>query len=269
MLRGYTRPFTPQGRASAIPALPWRFAGDLLLVHFRADPEALSALLPAPLEPSERPDEAFLWSPHLRCHPDDVAPETMNPGRTHYNVAVIGIPCRLQGRPTMYSAFQWGDRDWLVVVSWFLGACSKLAQIDQTGTHPMYAGGAQSGRVGTKLVRTVSRHGEKLVEIRFSPTRTTDAAALDFYTSNLPLTCMRHIPDLHVPPLGHPLVHDLTQMVMTDTRFGTVLAGDADLRFFDADNEDLLPLQPTEVLGGYSIPMGFLLHGVRIVHSYL
>lgn len=269
MLQGYTRPFTPLGRAAAIPALPWRFAGDLLLVHFRADPDALAALLPEPLEPGERTGEAFLWSPHLRCYPEGSDPGDLNPGRTHYNVAVIGIPCRFRGQPTMYSAFQWGDRDWLVVVSWFLGACSKLAQIDQTGTHPQFPDGRQSGGIGTKLVRTVSRHGEKVLQLRFAPTRSTELSALDFYTRNLPLTCMRHVPDVHVPPLGRPLVHDLTQMVMTETRFGVPLAGAADLEFFAADNEELLPIQPLEVMGGYSLPMGFLLHGVRIVHSYV
>jgi hypothetical protein len=30
-----------------------------------------------------------------------------------------------------------------------------------------------------------------------------------------------------------------------------------------------MPIQPTEVLGGYWMPMGFLLNGVRIVHSYV
>jgi acetoacetate decarboxylase len=266
---GFTRPFTPGGKASAIPALPWQFAGDLLLVHFRADPDALNALLPPPLEPPASPGEAFLWSPHLRCHPADTASEDMNPGRTHYNVAVIGIPCRFQGKPTMFSAFQWGDRDWLVTVSWFLGACSKLAQFDQTGRHPMFPVTAGAVGVGSPLVRTVSRHGEKILQIGFRPEREVALAELDFYTSNLPLTCMRHMPDVEVPPRNKPRLHDLTQMAMTDTQFGQATAGKADLRFFDADNEELLPIQPTKVLGGYWIPMSFLLHGVRVVHDYL
>lgn len=266
---GYTRPFTPLGLASAIPPLPWQFAGDLLLIHFEADPAALNALLPAPLEPAERPGEAFLWSPHLRCHPVETPSAAMNPGRTHYNVAVIGIPCRYEGKPTMFSAFQWGDRDWLVTVSWFLGACSKLAQFDQTGRHAMFPGSPGADGASSPLVRTVSRHGERILQIGFRPKREIAMAGLEFYTRNLPLTCMRHVPDVEVPPRGRPALHDLTQMVMTDTRFGQALAGDGDLRFFDADNEELLPLQPTRVLGGYWIPMSFVLHGIRVVHDYL
>lgn len=268
-MAGFTRPFTPRGEASAIPALPWKFAGDLLLVHFEADPAALEALLPAPLEPSDRPGEAFLWSPHLRCHPADREPDSLNPSRTHYNVCVIGIPCRFEGKPTMFSAFQWGDRDWLVLVSWFLGACSKYAQIDQTGLHPMFGAGGGPGVVGSKLVRTVSRHGEKLVQMKFHAEAPVAPEALGFYTRNLPLTCMRHFPDVQVPPLGRPLVHDLTQMVMSGTQFGQMMRGSAELEFFDADNEELSPIRPTRVLGGYWLPMSFLLEGVRVVHDYL
>ena len=49
MLRGYTLP-RPGGRSSLAPPLPWHYAGDCLAVEFEADPAAVSALLPAPLE---------------------------------------------------------------------------------------------------------------------------------------------------------------------------------------------------------------------------
>ncbi len=270
-MAGFTRPFTPQGRASAVPAFPWKFAGDLLLIHFKADPDALSALLPEPLTPSDPPDEAFLWSPHLRCYPAATDPATLNPARTHYNVAVLGIPCMFQGARTMYSAFQWCDRDWLVILSWLLGSCSKLADIEQSGTHPLLAAvdSPQTGDLGTTLRRTVTRFSDRIMEMSFTPSRTIELADLAFYTRNLPLTSERHVPDLEVPPTGRPALHDLSQMVMADTSFGQPWAGPATLTFGDSDNEELLPLQPTEVLGGYWLPMGFNLLGIKVIHNYL
>ena len=134
--KGYSRPFAPSGSASVVEALPWRFAGDLLLIHFSADPVALSALLPAPLEPADNPSEAFLWSPHLRCYPKSLSPDSIGPARTHYNVAVIGVPCKLNGQNTMYSAFQWGDKDWLVVLSWFWELVPKWASFNKVGRTP-------------------------------------------------------------------------------------------------------------------------------------
>jgi len=269
MLGGFTRPFTPAGEASVVPSLPWSFAGDQLLIHFQTDADALEALLPPPLHPVDRGDEAFLWSPHLRCHPENMSPNQLGPSRTHYNVCVIGIPCLLRGARTMFSAFQWGDRDWLVVLSWFLGACSKLVTIDQTGHHPMLSPGPYGGGIGSTLRRTVSRHGEKIIEIGFEPCEAVNAQTIEFYTRYLPVTCLRHFPDCEVPRRGRPLVHDLTQMVMSDIQLGEALRGAATLRFFDADNEELLPIQPLKVINGYWIPMSFRLHGIRVVHNYL
>lgn len=262
MTNGYTRPFSPSGQASIVPALPWQFAGDLLLLHFRADPAALARYLPPPLTPVDDSGEAFLWSPRLVCHPVGQDPSTLNPARTFYNVCVVGLPAMLNGSRTLYSAFQWGDRDWLMAISWFIGACSKLAQIEQSGEHALLPG-------RQTINRQVTRHGESVVRMSFTPDKEVTLEDMGFYFKSLPLTSMRHIPDCHIPPIGRPLVHDLTQMVMSEVHFGTPSTGPATLSFGNADNEDLMPLQPQKVFGGYRVPMRFVLEGVRVVHSYL
>ena len=52
------------GDTSLVPELPWKFGGDLLLIHFEADQEALNAHLPAPFEPSEKVSQAFFGVQH-------------------------------------------------------------------------------------------------------------------------------------------------------------------------------------------------------------
>ena len=49
---------------------------------------------------------------------------------------------------------------------------------------------------------------------------------------------------------------------------GNILAGSATLKFFDVANEELMPIAPREVLGGYSLPMANVLEGIRVVHDY-
>ncbi len=271
MTRGYTRPFTPYGTASTVLPMPWVFAGDLTLIHFRCDPRALAAYLPAPLIPLDNSGEAFLWSPRLTCHPVNGDGDALDPAQTGYNVCVIGLPAMLHGKPTIYSAFQWCDRDWLVVLSWFIGATSKGAVIEQTSVHPLIAhnGSRQDGALGHRFSRTVSRFGNRVIEMSVTPERETTMEALGFYTGKLPLTGMRHVPDLEIPPRGRPLVHDLVQQVMSGVEFGTPLAGRAALTFHEAPNEEIASLQPSEVLGGYVVPMTFVLEGVRTVHDYL
>ena len=75
--------------------------------------------------------------------------------------------------------------------------------------------------------------------------------------------------DVHYPPSGKPEVHDLCQMVMKDTEFGKITAGDATLHFGKDENEEVHLLQPTKVLGGYVLPMGFRLMGINTIHNFL
>ena len=255
-----------------VPAFPWSFAGDLYVVHFKADPGALNDLLPSPLTPADKQGEAFLWSVNFAVYPDEEGAEArINPAQSQYNVVVIGVPCKLNGENTMLSAFQWCDRDWLVVMSWFLGACSKLAEIDETKTHPLLGvtGSPQTGAIGTHISRWASRNGQRIVSFSIEPSAVIDIEDMAFYTNNLPLTCERHFPDVHYPPKGQPDVHDLSQMVMEGVQFGEIREGPATLQFGEDENEELLPLQPTEVLGGYVLPMGFKLMGIKVIHDYL
>jgi hypothetical protein len=50
-LRGFTVPRTPSGDASLVPAPPWHYVGDFLVIDYWADPETAASLLPAGLEP--------------------------------------------------------------------------------------------------------------------------------------------------------------------------------------------------------------------------
>jgi hypothetical protein len=273
-MKGFTRPFSPGGMASVLPRLPWRIAADQMMIHFRADPKATDALIPPPLTPNpEMRGQAFLWTPNLNVDPVDPADAAAasHPARTHYNVAVIAIPALFKGKPSLISAFQWCDRDWLVVLSWIIGTCSKQAEFQTTGVHPMMAtvGGARTGGLRTSFSRTCSRLGQQLFHATFTPREAIKPEAMNFYFKNFPMLSERHIPDVHVPPKGRPLVHDLTQMVMGDATGGGHVRGEATLRFGAADNEELAPLQPLEVLGGYRWQMGFVLHGIEVVHDYL
>ncbi len=271
MPTGFTRPFTPQGLASSVPPLPWRFAGDLLLFHFRTDPEAIRGYLPEPLQHADASGEAFLWSPRLCCYPTAIEVSELPPASSAYNVCVVGLPATLDGERTLYSTFQWCDRDWLVLMSWFLGACSKLASFEESAIHPLFPtqGIQQTGTTGTVIKRTVSRQGQRVVTMGLTLEETITVEDLGFYFRTLPLTSMRHIPGCTPEDPGRPLVHDLTQMAMENVHFGEPQKGPATLRFHEADNEELLPLQPHEVIAGYKIPMAFTLSGVRSVHDYL
>ena len=275
MLKGFTRPFSPQGKASALPPLPWLFAADQVMVHFRADPDVLDSYLPPPMTPNpDRRGEAFMWTPNLRCQPvdPDVNATILNPARTQYNVCVIAVPGMFEGKPALISAYQWCDRDWLVILSWMIGTCAKQVEFRDNGVHPLYAavGSPQTGSLGTTFTRALSRNGEQLIRLEYTPEEMIEASEMSFFTSDFPLLSERHIPDFNVPATGKPLVHDLTQMLLEDGNAQNFMRGPATLDFNAfADNEELGPLQPTEVLGGYRWQTSWVMPGIKVAHDYL
>lgn len=50
-MQGFSVPRSPQGRTSLTPPPPWFYAGNLLLIDYAADPQAVAAVLPPGLAP--------------------------------------------------------------------------------------------------------------------------------------------------------------------------------------------------------------------------
>jgi hypothetical protein len=50
-MQGFSVPRSPQGRTSLTPPPPWFYAGNLLLIDYAADPQAVAAVVPPGLAP--------------------------------------------------------------------------------------------------------------------------------------------------------------------------------------------------------------------------
>lgn len=274
MLEGFTRPFSPKGNASALAPLPWKFAADQVMVHFKANPDVLNSYLPAPIAPNPaRQGEAFLWTPNLKCEPVEKStnPNTPNPASTQYNVCVIAIPGLFKGKPVLISAFQWCDKDWLIILSWMIGTCAKQAEFRDNGVHPLYAhvNSKQTGEIGTEFVRSISRNGQELIRLAYTPETSITAKDMTFFTDTFPLLSERHIPDFQIPPVGRPLVHDVTKILLENSNATNFVKGPGLLEFNEtADNEELGPLQPETILGCFRWQTSWIMTGVEVVHTY-
>ena len=117
MVRGYSAPRTPQGRSSLVPAPPWHYVGDLLVVDYWADPQAAAAVLPAPLEP--HPDggrAAAIFVDWQSC--SSTGEELLDPSRSQYKEFFITVNALYEGEEVAYCPYIWVDRDFAMARGW-------------------------------------------------------------------------------------------------------------------------------------------------------
>ncbi len=96
-LKGYSAPRSPEGRSSLVPAPPWHYVGDMLVVEFWADAAAAAAVLPEPLEP--HPDggrAAAMFLDWQSC--SDGGGELLDPVRSQYREFFITVNATYDGR---------------------------------------------------------------------------------------------------------------------------------------------------------------------------
>src|SRR5690349_16836227 len=116
-LRGYTAPLSPNGKAGILPPPPWHYSGDLLIIEYHTDPEAVIALLPPELEPGDDPGVvAAVFADWQSCS-DDLH-ELTDPIRAQYKEFYIVISCKYQGKPATRCAYIWVDKDFAMYRGW-------------------------------------------------------------------------------------------------------------------------------------------------------
>jgi acetoacetate decarboxylase len=265
-LEGFTRPFSPGGVASVLPPPPYDFSMAGLKLTFRADPAALAALLPPPLEPHpERIGQAmFNFVDHLMT-PVNVSAEGWHPERLRMIEAYVGVPCVFRGEPGTYFPYSWTDREWSLVMEWLSGMCGRLARLSLTEMQPQHPV-LNGPRPGARYTGTVERFGERVATARVSIEEQVD-------TSSMPMMfrtyCIRHIPDWDVNANGRPLVHQLTMEQTEDAVVEEVWRGTGELTFNDAENEWLMPIQPLEVIEAFHSRFRFRSGGMQVLYDYL
>jgi acetoacetate decarboxylase len=267
-LEGFSRPFSPGGVASIVQPFPWDFAMEAVLVHYRADPEALESLIPAPLQPHPqlRGEAFWLFVDHV-VQPRVEGSERWHPSRLRSVECAIGLPVSFEGRPGSYWAYSWTDSDWNLFTGWTFGFAGKLARLSFThmqSEHPTMSGEAP----GASYRATVERLGQRLATATVTLREEVEAEASPL-ASLLEGFSVRYVPDVTIAAT-RPLVHDIIVGQSEGNTVGAVWRGDAELALnAAAENEWLEPVEPLETIAGYKMRFGYAVVGAKVVFDYL
>ncbi|WP_033212778.1 enduracididine biosynthesis enzyme MppR [Kitasatospora phosalacinea] len=242
-LRGYSLPLSPSGTSATLTPPPWHFAGEVVMVDYRVDPEAAAAFLPPGLDPGADPGRAAAVFAHWQwC--SEAGEELAEPGSSQFGEFLILLSCEYRGRPLARCPYAWVDQSVPLLRGWVQGMPKQFGEVHQT--RPMRVGRAGPlGSAAGTYHGTASTGGRRIAR---ASVRATELAT--------------GVPQLHDVPLVHSRVQPpwvageqppsgLVTSTVTGVEFSEVWSGDADLEIFDVLDADFASLRPVEVGRGH------------------
>ena len=244
-LHGFMHPRSPEGRASIVPAPPWHYSGDLLTIEYRADPAAVAALLPDPIEPADEDPGAVavVFADWQSC--SDTFDELLDPVRSQYKEAFVVVRCKHRGEHYSRCVYIWVDRDFALARGWHQGYPKKLGSIHLT--RPISVGRAgprlePGGRFGA----TVAVGDRRVIDATFTITGPSEDAG---FVNALPMLHNRFMPSIELG--AEPSMDELVTMRSRDVEVSPAWTGEAELAFHDSPVEELGAIAPREMIAGY------------------
>mgnify|MGYP000035222600 CR=1 FL=1 len=261
-LRGFSLPRSPEGRASLVPAPPWHYAGDMLVLEYWADPDAVAAVLPAGLEPC--PDDpgraAALFVEWQSC--TDSREELLDPARSQYKEFFIVVNALLDGEPVTTCPYIWVDRDYALVRGWVQGFPKKQGSIWITRTYGLDNLADPGVKPGAVYGGTLAANDRRLAQGTVTLERVSEAGPVH---NDPPLVNVRHFPRLAAGHHGDPAVHELVRACSRDRSASEVWEGSATLELWGAPNEEHDRLAPVRMGRGFRLSFAYTVDDLETV----
>ncbi len=255
---GYSLPLSPRGTASLVPAPPWHYVGDFLVIEYWADPAAVAAVLPDGLEPHADPGRcAALFVDWQSC--SDSGDELLEPARGQYKEFFIVVNAMLDGAPVTTCPYIWVDRDFALARGWIQGFPKKLAQIDMTRSF-----GLDCRAEGRTFAGTVTANGHRVAQGSVTPERVAESGPTH---NDPPLVNRRYFPRLAAGHHADPAVHELVRARSRDRSISAIHEGPATLELFDAPAEEHAALAPARMGKGFRFQFAYTVDDLETVRD--
>jgi acetoacetate decarboxylase len=262
-LHGYTVPRTASGQASLVPAPPWHYVGDFLVVDYWCDPEAAVSLLPKGLEPHPDPGRcAAVFADWQSC--SEGSDELTDPVRSHYREFYLVVSGLLDGEEVTTCPFIWVDRDFAMARGWIQGFPKKQGEVWMTRVYALQCLAAPGLRAGSQFGATCSARGRALSRARITLETVSETGSL--HTAP-PIVNVRHFPRLAAGHHHDPAVHELVRARSRDRSVSEVWEGAAELELFSAPAEEHTLLTPVRIARGYRFTFAYTVDDLETVRQ--
>ena len=258
-LKGFSLPRTPGGGSSLVPAPPWHYVGDFLVIEFWADPDAVAAVLPQRLTPfADDPGRcAALFVDWQSC--SDSGEELLDPVRGQYKEFFIVANAMLGEEHVTTCPYIWVDRDFALIRGWIQGFPKKLGEVHMTRSF-----GLDSRAEGRTFAGTLTANGRLLAEGTVTLERQSDAGPTH---NDPPLVNVRYFPQLAAGRHEAPAVHELVRARSRDRQIFAISEGSATLRLHGGPGEEHDALAPVRVGKGFRFTFAYTVDDLEPVRD--
>jgi acetoacetate decarboxylase len=263
-LQGYTVPRTPRGAASLVPAPPWHYVGDFLVIDFHADPEVAASLLPEGLTAHADAGRCAAVFADWQSYSEG-GDELVDPVRSHYREFYLVVSGLLNGEPVTTCPFIWVDKDFAMARGWIQGYPKKLGEVWMTRTYNLECKAAPPVAPGSAFGATCSARGRLLAQAKITLEHRSDNGSVH---TDPPLVNVRHFPRLAAGRHDDPQVHELVRARSSDRAVSEIWEGAAELELFAARGEEHTLLAPTSIARGYRFTFAYTVDDLETVTEY-
>lgn len=253
VLRGYSLPRTPGGTSSLVPAPPWSYVGDFLVIEFWADPAAAAAFLPPGIEPHPDAGRAAALFVDWQSVSSGGA-ELLDPSRSQYREFFVVLNGLLDGREVTTCPLIWVDRDFALVRGWIQGFPKKLGSVWITRTFGLDCPADPGVAAGATFAGTCAAYDRRLAQGTVTLERISDGGPTH---NDPPLVNLRHFPQLAAGAHETPAVHELVGARSRDRVVSPIWEGSATLELPDAGPEELSALRPVRIGKGFRFTFAY------------
>lgn len=263
-LQGYTIPRTPSGRASLVPAPPWHYVGEFLVVDFHAEAEAVRSLLPEGLQ--AHPDGGNCAAVFVDWQSfSEGGDELIDPVRGQYKEFYVVIGGLLDGQPVTTCPFIWVNQDFALVRGWIQGFPKKLGEIWMTRSFELDCKASPGVRPGARYGASCSARGREIARATVTLEQQSESGSVH---TDPPLVNVRHFPRLAAGRHEDPAVHELVRARSRDRSASAIWEGPATLEFSAAPGEEHTLLAPLEVVRGYRFTFAYTVDDLETAKEY-
>jgi acetoacetate decarboxylase len=263
-LRGYSVPRTSDGRASLVPAPPWHYVGDFLVLEYWADPDAVAAALPEGLEPyPDDPGRAAALFVDWQSRSEDGG-ELVDPSRSQYREFFIVVNALLGDEHVTTCPFIWVDRDFALARGWVQGFPKKLGSIWITRTFGLDCAADPGLWPGATFGGTCAAYDRRVAEGTVTLERLAETGPTH---NDPPLVNVRHFPRLEAGRHDEPSVHELVRARSRDRVISPVWEGSATLELYAAPHEGHATLAPVRMGKGFRFTFGYTVDDLETVRD--